>query len=167
MVAVTKNEVRIEIYDFGKKTISRMIIPGNTSLEASRDLGIWKLGSLMELGKNEKAGGNILRETINRSLKIPVLYWREGGSSNLNFFEVLRLWFFKRTVSQVNIFDYDLVSLGYLLEKKYPEGGTYFETFAQVPASLLPVISEFSLPVKVSLNDFGGSPKLKSFVALI
>src|SRR3990167_6129084 len=52
-------------------------IPANTQIETSRGYGQWFAGSLWKLGEQEKLRGELLRESVQKSLGLPVDGWIE------------------------------------------------------------------------------------------
>lgn len=68
-------DVIISTFDPVNEEITNITIPRNTQVDVARGLGVWKLGSVWELGENEGLSGRLLAETITYHLKFPVGAW--------------------------------------------------------------------------------------------
>lgn len=74
----TKNDdVILAVFDKELEEVTRIIIPGSTQVEVSRQLGTWKIGAVWQLGENESLGGLLLAETITKHFKLPVVIWAD------------------------------------------------------------------------------------------
>src|SRR5687768_3881270 len=71
-------DVAVTVFDPVKESITKVVIPGVTQVNASKNLGNWKVKSIWELGENEGLKGPILTHSIVRSFKIPVYYWADS-----------------------------------------------------------------------------------------
>jgi len=71
----TNQNVTLLIFDPSAGTITSINIPQNLEVEASRQLGRWKIGSIWDLGRLEGYSGSLLAETITKSLKFPTEAW--------------------------------------------------------------------------------------------
>lgn len=58
--------------------ITSILIPANTQINLSRQLGVWKIGSVWQLGINEGMGGALLAESVTRHFKFPVYLWADS-----------------------------------------------------------------------------------------
>lgn len=76
-------DVQVTVFDPVNGEIANILIPGNTEVEVSRRLGVWKLRSVWELGRNEDLGGKLLVETLAKNFRIPVYAWSEEGAMKL------------------------------------------------------------------------------------
>jgi len=82
VVAVNEGkEVKVFIFDPIVSEIVQIVIPGNTEVEVARDLGIWKLSSVWELGKRENLEGKLLTRTLAKHFKFPVYIWADSSAS--------------------------------------------------------------------------------------
>jgi hypothetical protein len=80
LVSQKKNgDIAISVFDPKENEITAYTIPGNTQLIVSRQLGTWKVKSIIQLGINENIGGKLLAETIIRNFNFPIIAWQEGG----------------------------------------------------------------------------------------
>ena len=70
--------VVVSVLDPQNGEITNISIPKNTQVEASRQLGTWKIKSIWALGENEKIGGALLKDTVVKNFKFPVSVWADG-----------------------------------------------------------------------------------------
>lgn len=76
-------DVLISTFDPVNEEITNITIPSNTQVDVARGLGVWKLGSVWELGENEGLPGRLLAETITYHLKFPVVAWGDWPALGL------------------------------------------------------------------------------------
>lgn len=100
--------------------IYNIIIPSDTEVASARNLGEWKLGSVWQLGYNEKLKGKLLAETVTKNFYFPTIYWAGEKVSN-----TLNDGFFQGIVSLIIPFDTNL-SFGdklniFIFSQKVPE----------------------------------------------
>ncbi|MDP3994842.1 MAG: hypothetical protein Q8P91_03345 [bacterium] len=70
-----QDDVLVSVFDPETETIVSVSIPQNVQVVAAGELGTWKLGSLWELGHNEKQEGNLLSKTVTKNFAFPVYAW--------------------------------------------------------------------------------------------
>ena len=79
-VAGVENDVTVYIIDPVNEDLVSVIMPANMEVEVANQLGIWRLGSVWELGKNEKLDGKLLALTLVKHLKFPVYLWSDASA---------------------------------------------------------------------------------------
>ena len=87
-----KDSVLVSVFDPKTGTIVSVSIPQNAQVAAAGELGTWKLGSLWELGHNEKQEGNLLAKTVTKNFAFPVYAWgdyKAAGFTGRKFAEIL------------------------------------------------------------------------------
>lgn len=85
LVVQKKNgDVAVSVFDPELEKITNIIIPKNTEVNVARQLGVWKLGSVWQLGENEKLSGRLLAETIVKHFKLPVVAWADWPAEGLS-----------------------------------------------------------------------------------
>ena len=111
-----ENGAIVSVFDKQQGTITDIVIPGNTQVNVSRQLGTWKLASVWKLGENEKLEGVLLTETIIKNFKIPVNAWRDhlSGRTNLGVGDRLLFWFFSLGASSGDKREIDLANQNFL-----------------------------------------------------
>jgi len=81
-----------------------LTIPQNAYLQTSRGFGQYRISSLEELGRLENLDSKLLLETLRDLLGTPL----DGIEANLNWPDRLRLWYFRKNLSQSKIRNLDL-----------------------------------------------------------
>lgn len=141
------------VYSYSPQTerLTVFELPEKTQLETVRGYGRWFVGSLWQLGKQEKLEGELLQQTIQKALGLPVDAWIEekGGGlfalrklgfasafvealtstsikSNLTFFDRLHLIMRVGTVGIGNRRQIDLAAFGVIEEEELEDGTTGF-----------------------------------------
>ena len=89
--------ILVYILNPAEETISVLEIPKNTSVEVSRGLGKYPLGSVWQLGINEHLEGKLVAETVTTALHIPVFSWADIQGRDLvetNLIGILKAVFY-------------------------------------------------------------------------
>ena len=82
------------------------IIPGNTLMTVPRGYGEYQLKNVYSLGQLDKKGGQLLSQTIQNGLAIPVSGWQINQAANLSWWDKLRLkWvlIFNRKTTKIDL----------------------------------------------------------------
>lgn len=74
-IVVATADPKIYSFDPSSGRSTMMTIPRNTQVEAAWSYGNWPAGSLWELGMHEGKGGDLLRQSLQKNLGIPVDAW--------------------------------------------------------------------------------------------
>lgn len=77
VVVKEKNDVLVAVVDPEAGTVTQVKIPAETQVLVAGGLGSWKLGSVWQLGINEKKPGELLARTIAKNFGFPVFAWAE------------------------------------------------------------------------------------------
>ena len=95
------NGVDVYVFNQARGEMYIISIPADTQVEVAHDLGVWKVGSVWQLGINEKLGGRLLSDTLIKNFLFPVGVWAGNDFSKIingNFVEILKtIIFSKRT----------------------------------------------------------------------
>src|SRR3989344_2928386 len=91
VVNKTDGNIELLVFDPQLQEIAAITIPGNTQVEVAGGLGIWKLGSVWELGKQENVDGELLARTITKELSLPVFVWSESQAESLTTVNAVKL----------------------------------------------------------------------------
>jgi hypothetical protein len=149
--------IQFTIFDPHEKEIVNILIPGNTQVEVARQLGVWKLGSVWELGRQEKMDGKLLAATVMREFNFPVYVWADSSAeklsetnifllarfildpfkSNLNFADKLKLGVFALQVQHYNNIAIDLRNTGYLKKAVLTDGEEGYVVAGKLPKQLV------------------------------
>jgi len=134
------------------KDLTVFRLPENLYLRVPHGFGQYQLGSVYELGELEEGGGELLRETVQEYLGVPVdgyikipntkyqiknkktvlncliLLLPSRGETNLSKWDLLRLWWEIRKLRSDKVKFFDLGETNILTEKSLPDGSLIFET---------------------------------------
>lgn len=92
LVVNRQDDVLVSVFDPKMETIVSVLIPQDVQVVAAGELGTWQLGSLWELGYNEKREGNLLAKTVTKNFTFPVYAWgdyKAAGFTRGKFGEIL------------------------------------------------------------------------------
>lgn len=78
IIVAAREAPRVYSYNPENQSLTTFEIPKNTQLDASGGYGTWLVGSLWDLGSQEKVGGEILKNSVQKSLGIPVDGWMDS-----------------------------------------------------------------------------------------
>ena len=182
VIAGNRGDVTLAVFDPESGTITTIDIPGETEVNVARQLGTWRLASVLKLGENEGFGGRLLSETITKSLKLPVEAWASSDArgfiesdlrgmlkamfsiykTNLTLGDRINLGLFALRAKKTNRATLDLVSSGNLVRAKLADGTFGYklrdDTFSSRVLSVFAdnVISKSNLTV--AIEDKTGRP---------
>ena len=136
-----------------EKNLTLLKLPKNLYLDIPHGLGKYQLGSVYELGKLEKRGGKLLRETIQDYLGVPtdghirtsiinhqsstikkyilnclVLSTLSRGETNFSKWDLIRLWWEIKKLRSDKVKFIDLEETNILLQAELPDGSLIWET---------------------------------------
>ena len=137
-----KERVVISTFDPEADEITNILIPGETQVDSSRELGTFRIKNIWRLGENEKIGGVLLSETVTKNFKFPVGSWSESAAlayssgkaaqiiramfkpfaTNLGIGDKLALLAFSLRVKNTNRVEIDLTQTTYLKTSKLIDG---------------------------------------------
>ncbi len=164
-----KGDVLLAVFDPARDTITTILLPKDTQVNVSRQLGIWRLGSVWKLAENENLDGRLLAETISKSFKLPIEAWAGKGAlgfskgdipsllkslfllyqTNLKFRDKLGLTFFSIRVRSSNKIQLNPLRLGYLFETKLSDARLGYK----IRGDMGPEISAVFTDSQVSQED--------------
>lgn len=71
--------VNVVVFDPAHDEIVNISLPPNLEVEVAKNLGVWKLRSVWELGEQEGLpGGELVAKTLTKYLKFPVYLWADA-----------------------------------------------------------------------------------------
>lgn len=175
-VRQNNNDVHIHIIDPSSRKYVIINIPSETLVDASNNLGQWRIGTLWKLGQNEKMGGEVLGKSIIRNFNFPISYWAdyqaenfsEGNilkilkstfnnyKSNLHFYDKIALLFYGITIPKDSREFIDLAKSKFLKEGRLPDGENGYLVTENFPDFLLPIFSNLKISnYKIMINNQG------------
>jgi len=191
IVAVnSKSDIKIFTLDILRSESYEFIIPGDTSVQVARDLGVIKLKNVYKLSQNETGNGEILAETIRNNFYIPVYYWSDetlndviNGSllakikslvgfdgSNLNLKERIHILWFASIIKPYQKNTINLSDTGVIAETILTDGSQGFRVVRDMPNSLSAIFAfegESVDEVKLSDNSARSSQESLSKIAQV
>lgn len=161
--------VEVSVLDPVTNKIVDLSLPGNTEIHLARNLGEWKVSSVWELGENEGLDGQLLADSITKSLKLPVDGWIDTSGedlvkgnifdsfkslfltrkTNLSFGDRLRIFIFILNVKPSQRTSLDLAESLWLKPSFSADGEEIYKLQRDAPSY---VLAEFSLR-SIGLND--------------
>lgn len=70
----------------------KYLVQKDTMLDSARGYGTYKISSLWSLSEKDN-NGKLIPETIAKNYSLPIYLWKDGGRSNLDVFQKIRLLF--------------------------------------------------------------------------
>lgn len=186
VINTRSGDVVISTFDPVLPELTNIVIPGNTQVEVSRQLGTWRIKSVWHLGENEGVAGALLSETITRYFKLPVIAWADEpslGFSTGNFPQVLKSVFssYKTNLKigdriKIGLFNLrvkntkrDEINLadGYLKQGRLIDGGEGYVLSGSLPQKILVIFSDPLMAdagVRVAIRDGTGTAAVAGYV---
>lgn len=124
---------------------TNVFIPENTQMQVANKLGSWRLGSVWQLGKQEKVGGYLLSRSLTKTFFVPVDAWASEtikdydgalwsrlqaifltSDTNIKFKDKLKIWLFMLGMPKGNSQTLALAETNSLSLEKLPDGSDGF-----------------------------------------
>jgi hypothetical protein len=177
-VGRSDGDAEVIIFNLKDPEITRLLIPGNTEIDSSYNLGKWRVKSLIKLGNQEGiGGGKLLMRSIVKSMKFPLLAWVEGDNfsgiadgnirgiikifypfkTNLKFRDKLTIAAFTLKVANSKRMSIDLSDTNYLKEVTLGDGEMGYQITRDFPKQLYSQFTYESLlqaNPKIVINDY-------------
>lgn len=164
-ISVYKNsgEVDLFVLDKTNKEITKIVIPGDTLVDAANRYGYFRLANIKRLSDTKGEKGILLVGTIVKNFKFPVYVWTSEeqeflfeknlieafnsfvrpGSSNLKFGDKFAILIFSLLVPENKRLNINLDETGYLKEEKLPDGNLGFLiTLSEPPTKIASVFAD-------------------------
>jgi len=179
VVSPSADEVIVTTFDRGSRELTSVKIPGDTEVSVARQLGVWRIKSVWQLGVNEGVGGKLLAETVTKNFKFPVIAWTDSqglglteeglGSfikaifypydSNLGFGDKVSMALLTLMVRNFDRVEVDLAESSYLKHTRLKDGNEGYIIFGQMPQSLIVVFADNKIAekgVRIILKNASG-----------
>lgn len=182
-LAINNSDGGVNVVTFNPidSEIVNIYIPGNTQVEVTHQLGVWKIKSLWQLGKQEGLRGNLLTSTVTRNFKFPVYLWSGEFAlgltntslasllrgifgfyeTNLGMGDRVRLAFFSLGIKNSKRVDVDLSQTSYLKKTVLKDGEEGYVVSGNIPQKLAATFSdnEFSQSMpRIMIRDRSDNP---------
>lgn len=187
VINTREGDVVISTFDPGLSELTNIVIPGNTQVEVSRQLGTWRIKSVWHLGENEGVAGALLSETITRYFKLPVIAWADEPSlgfstgnvprvltsvfssykTNLKIGDRIKIGLFSLRVKNTKRDEVNLAD-GYLRQSRLIDGGEGYILARSLPQKILVIFSDPLIAdagVRVAIRDGTGTAAVSGVVS--
>ena len=123
----------VTVLDPENDTMTTLVIPDNTQITATNQLGTWTLGSLWKLGEQEGIGGRLMAGSITKTFGVPITAWAsediltfrgivDAGDTNLSLKDRVKVWLFTTQVNPAARKEIRLADTTVLREQKLQSG---------------------------------------------
>jgi hypothetical protein len=157
-----KNGVSVLLFDPQYGEVIRIIIPEHTQVDVAYGLGVWKIETLWELGKQQNVGGKILADTMTKYFRFPTAAWADTSalglasgniaemyksvfgiySSNLSLGDKIALSWFSFNVPNAKHIDIDLSETNYLSKTNLSDGSSGYEKVEPAPPKIMSLFAD-------------------------
>jgi hypothetical protein len=117
-------DAAVTVLDPALSEVTTLVIPGETEVDISRNLGTMRIKNVWQLGINEKVGGALLPETITENFLFPVFLWGDSDSTGLGTGNFSQIFNFILGSKNTNIYFGDRVAMGLFAMKIQDFGRT-------------------------------------------
>jgi len=175
----SEDDVIVTTFDPEVNEIISISIPGETEVEVAKNLGVWKLASVWQLGYQEGEKGALLAKTVTRHFKFPAFVWADkqslglSGSSALGFTKAifgrydtnlglgdkLGLAFFSLGIENSKRVEIHLEETGYLRKATLSDGTYGFKLEGKIPQRIAIIFADPQMskgPFRINLRDRTG-----------
>lgn len=165
-------DVVLTNFDSEAGTITTILIPKSTQVQAAKNLGTWPLASIPKLGENEKAGGDFVATTITKSFKFPTEAWAEDGGTktNLSLKDRLRLKLFSLGVKDSHHVEINLADTKYVRKTRLADGTEGYVIQGEIPLNLMSIFSDSTISeskLNILITNATGEGRVASDVSKI
>ncbi len=145
-------DVVIEILDPLSSLVTNLTIPASTEVEAARQLGTWKLGSITRLGIDKNLGSEYLKNTVIKSFRFPI-----DASVDLSIIDKIRIKLFLITVGGNSQSNLNLKDTDYIKRVQLVDGSLGWRITDSIPTNVAVFFNEnFGNNINVSINNASG-----------
>ncbi|MBL7036326.1 hypothetical protein ISR94_00570 [Candidatus Microgenomates bacterium] len=124
----------ILVYDPKNTSVVSILIPGETQLELSFNLGDYRLKNAWKLSESEDLEGVLIVRSLVKNFSIPVYLYKTESKTNLNIFQRIKVWMLDSGTGGVSESQFDLVDTSVLKAKKLLDGNRGFVVYGEIPA---------------------------------
>lgn len=178
------------LFDPQYEEVVRIHIPEHTEVDVASGLGVWKIETLWQLGKQQGVGGKLLADTMTKYFRFPTAEWADTSalglasgdmsnyykaifgiySSNLSLGDRIALSWFSFNVPNSKHIDIDLSDTSYLTEQKLSDGSDGYVKVEPAPAKIMSLFADPDLAKSshaISIQDATGQSKVAKNVGQV
>jgi hypothetical protein len=169
-VSVQKDngDVAVLVLDPASTSITTLTIPSETEVQASNQLGTWKIGSITKLGRDKKIKEDFLKNTVIKTFGYPIdeesgvvflslisgnplkrIQTAFTNTSGFSVMDKIKIALFSLQVNEVRRFDIDLSKTSQLERVKLLDGSLGFQVSENIPTN---IEAYFAIDNKISGN---------------
>lgn len=171
--------ILVSSFDPDSREITTILVPPQTQLDVSHELGKWKAKSIWQLGINEKLTGELLPQVVTKNFHLPLFLWADSPAigfsksdlraligalvlpykTNLSIIQRIKLFSTALGVKNFNKTTIDLSKTSYLRKTKLADGENGFVVTNSLPSQLIPIFSDPEISQKkitVEIIDASG-----------
>lgn len=165
-------DVGVTVLDPALNEEATLVIPADTQINVARNYGTFRIGSVWQLGMNEKLGGSLLASTVTDSLLFPTNLWSSQDLSNvwkfifspkdtnISFGDRLAAGIFEMRLGSIDKTEIDLAKSQFLKKQTLLDGTPGYVLNGPVSSRLTVYFADNSFAnedLKFSLTDETGS----------
>jgi hypothetical protein len=178
------------LFDPQYEEVVRIHIPEHTEVDVAYGLGVWKIETLWQLGKQQGLGGKVLSDTMTKYFKFPTAAWADTAalglasgdisdhykaifgiySSNLSLGDRIALSWFSFNIPNAKHIDIDLSETSYLSETTLSDGSHGYIKVEPAPAKIMSLFADPTLSRTshaISIQDATGQGKVSKNVGQV
>lgn len=148
-------DASIVVLDPGSLSIVTFDVPSQTEVQAARQLGTWKIGSISRLGEDKKISGDFLKNTIIKSFNFPIDEEADesfgrltsgnllseigavvGGQSDFSLVDRIKIALFSLQIADVSRFDINLSNTSELERAFLSDGSLGWKVNENTPTNI-------------------------------
>lgn len=190
VINLDKEGVVVSTLDPVSHGLTNIFIPASTQTQVADELGSWKLGSVWQLGLNEKMGGELLARTIAKNFSFPVFAWSDklgyglvngravdliravfsSYKTNIKIGDRIRIAIFSLGVGKGDREEIDLSKTSFLRKSRFLDGEEGYVVAREIPENIAAVFSEGILSeknLKARIIDYTNTPKVADRVGSV
>jgi hypothetical protein len=184
VVPKASGEVAVILLDPELSEETEFVIPAETEVEVSQNLGVIRIKNVRQLGINEGIGGTLLPKTILKSFLFPVYLWSDQTPDNLKFIttrnsnipigDKIAMMLFTKKIKNLDSSSIDLGKSQFLTKTKLSDGTVGYKIPGEVSQRLTFYFSdnEFSekgtrVYIKDASGTFGVAEKVGNIVEVM
>jgi hypothetical protein len=135
--------VSVKIFDPSLGEVTTLVIPGDTEVSVSRNLGTLRIKNVWQLGINEMVGGKLLAETVTKNFLFPTfLFQGPGGETNIPLGDNVLLWIFEKRTKNLQRTEINLGEAQYLKRQRLSDGDLGYVLVGEISERLTVYFSD-------------------------
>jgi hypothetical protein len=152
--------VSVKIHDPVLGEVTTLVVPGDTEVAVSENLGTLRLKNVWQLGINEKIGGKLLTQTVTKNFLFPSFLFNGPGNTNVPVGDRLLIWIFEQRTKNLQRTEIDLAEAQFFKKQKLSDGETGYRLSGGVSERLIAYFSDNDWQkkeVKIYIKDATGA----------